>query len=502
MGTTPPFDPRSAARQARDYAKAQRSYWRYYYRGSCRRSIVRPIILIVIGVIALLVETGRISVDSFWLWYGRWWPVLLIGLGVLLLLEYLFDRKNPYAGRGAGGIIWLVIIVALIGWSVHGAQTNWNWFGPDSGSFWNMVGPQYNHTVQLDQALHLPPGVKPIINIENPRGDVMVMASTDGMIHLRGHQVAHTGSQSHADSAFAATTPQIDLTSSGANIVVPSKDNLSDDLTLEIPAAAGVIIQSSQGDVTVEGLNGSVDVTAQHGDVRVDRLGANVHAKMENGDFSAHNVKGHALVEGSGGDITLSGIGGDASIHGEFTGDVHLQNVSGAVTFQSSRTQISVPHLVGEMTLDSGDLGMDRASGPIVIKAQAKNMDLSAMDGDVQIQDSDGNVNLSTGLPMGAITVQNRTGSIRLEVPQNASFHIAASTSSNANIDSDFPLTASTDNETKTLTGQVGRGGPQINLTTTHGSVEISKGPAATPGAMQSHVPHFTSSQPIHATVQ
>lgn len=500
MSTTPPYDPRSAARQARDYARAQRAYWRYY-RGSCRRSIVRPIVLILIGVVALLVETGTIPAVAFWNWFGEWWPLLLIGLGVLLLLEYLIDRNNPYAGRGAGGMVWLVILLIVIGGGVHGAR-HWGWFGADNSNFWNMIGPQYDNTVHMDQALKVAKGVTPIVNIDDTRGDVTVTASTDGMIHLRGHQIAHTASQDEANRAFAETKPRIDVTSSGANIVVPAKDIMSDNLTLELPVAAGAVIKSGHGDVTVQGLNGDVDVTAQHGDVRLADLGGNAHAKIQSGDFSAHDVKGHALVEGSGGDVTLSAIGGDASINGEFTGDVHLQKVSGAVTFKSSRTQITVPHLVGALTLDSGDLGMDRASGPIVIRAKAKNIDLSSIAGALQITDSDGDVNVSTGLPLGAMKIENRTGSVRLQVPENASFQISASTSSDESLNSDFPLTSSTSHGTKTLKGQVGKGGPQIELTTTHGSVEISKGPTATPGAMKSDVPHFTSEKPVRPTVQ
>lgn len=500
MGTTPPYDPRSAARQARDYSRAQRAYWRYY-RGSCRRSLVRPIVLIAIGVVALLVETGRIPAVVFWSWYGQWWPLLLIGLGLLLLLEYLIDRNNPYAGRGAGGLVWLVVLLIVIGGGAHGAR-HWGWFGPDNSNFWNMIGPQHDTTVQMDQALNVAKGVTPIVNIDDTRGDVTVTASPDGKIHLRGHQVAHTASQDDANRAFAETKPRIDVTGSGANIVVPAKDIVSDNLTLELPAAAGAVIKSGHGDVTVQGLSGDVDVTARHGDVRLDDLAGNAHAKMHSGDFSAHAVKGHALVEGSGGDVTLSSIGGDASINGEFTGDVHVQQVGGAVTFQSSRTQITVPHLVGALTLDSGDLGIDRASGPIVIQARAKNIDLSSIAGGLQIKDSDGDVNVSAGLPLGAMKIENRTGSVRLQVPENASFQISASTSRDESISSDFPLTASTSDGTKMLKGQVGSGGPQIELTTTHGSVEISKGPTATPGAMKSDVPHFKSEKPVHATVQ
>ncbi len=464
--------------------------------------MVRPVAVILIGVVALLVETGRIPAEVFWGWYGHWWPLLLIGLGVLLLLEYLVDRNNPAAGRGAGGIVWLVILLVFVGWSVHGARQNWKWFGPGSNSFWSMMGPQYDHRVELSQPLSAPKGVTPIVNIDDPHGTVTVTASTDGLIHLRAHQGAYTATQQEADAAFQATTPRIEATSTGASISAPAKQDTRDDLTLELPAAASAVIQSGRGDVTVEGLNGRVEVTARRGDVRLDQIGASVQAQMHQGDFSAHNVKGQALVEGSGGDVTLSEISGNAAIHGEFTGDVHLQQVGGTVTFQSSRTQITVPKLDGQMTLDSGDLGMDRASGPIVIKAKAKNIDLSSITGDVQIQDSDGDVSLAMGLPMGSINIANRTGSVRLQAPENGNFKVKASTSGDESLSSDFPLTASTANGMKTLQGQVGSGGPPVVLRTTHGRVEIKKGPVSTPGVMQSEEPHFTSQKPEHATVQ
>ena len=75
-------------------------------------------------------------------------------------------------------------------------------------------------------------------------------------------------------------------------------------------------------------------------------------------------------------------------------------------------------------------------------------------------------------------------------------------TSRDASLSSEFPLAASTENGMKTLQGQVGSGGPKIEIRTTHGSVKLSKGPTAKPGEMQSHVPHFKSSKPVHTTSQ
>ncbi len=64
----------------RDAARAQR----YYLRSLRRRSMLGPVVLIVVGVIALLVETGKLNAFHLWEWYIHWWPLLLIGRGIAL----------------------------------------------------------------------------------------------------------------------------------------------------------------------------------------------------------------------------------------------------------------------------------------------------------------------------------------------------------------------------------------------------------------------------------
>ena len=131
MGSTPPpYSPNDArwqARQMRDAARAQRDQWkaqaraqRDYYRacwkGARRPSFVGPVILLAIGVIAMLMSTGRLDAVEFWGWYARWWPMLLIVLGALLLGEYFMDWNSPWVGRRpVGGLVWLVILMVGLG---------------------------------------------------------------------------------------------------------------------------------------------------------------------------------------------------------------------------------------------------------------------------------------------------------------------------------------------------------------------------------------------------
>jgi DUF4097 and DUF4098 domain-containing protein YvlB len=505
MATTPPYDPKSAYRQARAQARAQRAYWRYQTR-SCSSSIVRPLVLVGAGVIALLIETGKLPANLFWNWWGHWWPVLLIAIGVLLLIEYFVDRHNPCAGsRGLGGVVGLVVLLALIGWGSSGFN-HWGWQQGNWNNFWGSLGPEYNNDLQLAHPLAVGAGMTPVVNIENPNGDVIVTASTDGQIHLTGHQVAHIGSQDKANQLFADTRPQIDPTATGANIVVPSRDNLSDDLTVELPPQSSAVIRSDHGDVTVEGLKSNADITANRGDVRVQDMGSDVHVQMQHGDFSARNVQGSVTMSGRGGDVTLSQVQGGASINGEFFGDTHLEQIGGQVQFRSSRTQITVPHLLGSMTLDSGDLGIQQASGPITIAAHAKDMDLTGITGGLNIQDNDGDISVSTGLPLGDIRIANHTGDVTLTVPSNANFNFRGTTSQDENLQTSFSLPVVTQDGQQMAQGKVGSGGVTVDISTTHGSLELNKGDAAvpmTPGvAGHSKAPHFKSKGHVESTLE
>ena len=88
------------------------------------RKIVGPIILIGVGAVALLVMTGHISSSEFWSWYGRWWPLLLIGWGIGLLL-----RRTPveWLGGAVVAITFGIMGGGLLatGWSGFPVATGW-----------------------------------------------------------------------------------------------------------------------------------------------------------------------------------------------------------------------------------------------------------------------------------------------------------------------------------------------------------------------------------------
>jgi DUF4097 and DUF4098 domain-containing protein YvlB len=500
----PPFSPRDARRQARDWARAQRDqaraqrhYWRSW-NGYRRASITGPVILLTVGIIALLIETGRLSGYAVWEWYAHWWPLLLIAVGLISLAEYFFDRNNPYAGRrSAGGIVFLILLFGVCGWGSHSAR-NWGpfsqQFGDSGDDFFSLLGAEHDNDVEIDQAI-APSGT---VNVQNPRGDVTVTASTDGQMHLRAHQVVHSDSDANAQKIFQTVKPRIESSASSAVITVPGKNGARVDLTLQLPEKSFATINAGHGDVTVEGLQNNVDVTNSHGDVKFDGIGGDVHARMDHGDVSAHQIEGHAFVDGRADDVTLSEIKGQVVLDGEFFGDTHLEQIGSTVHFHTSRTDLDIPRLGGDLTMDSSDLTASQIMGPVRVTTRSKNIDLSQVAGDIRIDNSDGDVNVTAAVPLGNVQIANRSGALTLTVPEDANFSINASTTEDDDLENDFSLQTSTSGDRKSLGGAVGHGGVRLDLTTSHGNLELKKGSALplppappSPAAPKAPAKHF-----------
>jgi len=103
---------RDQARAQRDAFRAQRMQMRYQMRGMRRGSVLGPLLLIAVGVVFLLMQSGRIDRHHFLDLYARWWPLLLVGAGLVVLAEWALDQMHlrdpqrvPYR-RSVGGGWW------------------------------------------------------------------------------------------------------------------------------------------------------------------------------------------------------------------------------------------------------------------------------------------------------------------------------------------------------------------------------------------------------------
>ena len=130
----PPYDPktqwkvyraqqRAAWKAQRDAWKAQHYAWKANYVGVYGPrvpSVVGPILLIGIGVIALLVAAGRLGAGDFWAWYGKWWPLLLIGIAGPGTAGRVRSTSGARLPSGEAAALWASILLAILGFGATG----------------------------------------------------------------------------------------------------------------------------------------------------------------------------------------------------------------------------------------------------------------------------------------------------------------------------------------------------------------------------------------------
>jgi DUF4097 and DUF4098 domain-containing protein YvlB len=494
MPPYPPYDPKAQYRAYREQQKAawraQREAWKAQHHawkanyvgiyGPRVPSLVGPILLVGIGVIAFLVQTGRLGAVDFWTWYSHWWPMLLIGAGLALLAEWALDMRRETPVRRSGGFIGILIVLAIVGLAASGWRHAWGpfraQFGDEGDDFFNAFGAPEHDQDQQAQSAQIAANAS--IDIQNPRGDVSVTAGDGNTVEVQAHEVAYSSSDSDAKNIFASEAAH--LTVSGTAVLVKSESNDSGrvNLTVTVPKTAHVNINSGKGDVTAADLGNGLTISSVHGVTHLNSIAGSVQVHFSNSrqDFSVHQLDGDLTTDGNTNDVTLSEIKGRTTMNGEIFGEVHMENIGGPINLHTSITDLQLASLPGDLTLDSDDLRIVEAKGNLHVVTHSKDIDLSQIAGDVYVENHDGRIAVE---PAGNHNVEakNNKGDIELSLPPNASANVSGHTR-NGDIVSEFGLSISGD-ENKSVSGRIGSGEARITLTTENGDLNIKRGSMA-----------------------
>ncbi len=477
------------ARMQRDMLRAQRDAYRYQMRAYRRSSILGPLLMIAIGIIFLLIQTGKISARYFWEWYGHWWPMLLVIAGIIVLCEWAFDQyfhsgdMIPRRRSVGGGVFFLLLVFGLAGIVISGFSRNRDFFGHtmniDQDNLDEFWGDKHESEQALAQAL--PAGAS--ILVDNPRGDISINGtSDDNQVHISVHKEVFSRSDSDADNKAQQLSPRVSTEGNTLSITVPAIESGRADLSITVPPSAATTVSANRGDIRVASIKAPVNVTANHGEVSVTAITGNVTSHINNGSssFSAHSVTGDVAVLGHARDLTFSDIDGPISADGEFFGSTHIEHVRGSIRFHTSRTDFRLARLDGEAEISpNADLNADQVQGPLTLATRNRNITLERVSGDISVTNRNGTVDLTGAPPLGSITVENRNGTVNLTMPEQAGFTVQAETT-NGDAENDYGLNVDGgDSNRKTISGTVGKGGPLVRITTTQGDIAIKKASVA-----------------------
>jgi DUF4097 and DUF4098 domain-containing protein YvlB len=285
-------------------------------------------------------------------------------------------------------------------------------------------------------------------------------------------------SQADADKWNAGTKPQLIVNGNMVNLNA-NNDGAGDhgvaiDLDISLPRKAAVTVGTRYGDVSVLGRDGDVQISAQHNDVSVSDINGKVSLNLDRSSGRVSQISSDVSVEGRANDVSVEDVKGSVRLDGEFMESVKLARIAQPVTFKSSRTDLQLSRLDGDLDLDSGDLQASDMVGPVRLTTRSKDVRLLGVAGDVRLQDENGSVELHM-TKLGSMQVENRKGDIEIYVPDKAGFQVDAR-ASGGDVETDFDaLKIDNSNDTATAVGMVGGGGPHLVVNNEHGSIEIRK---------------------------
>lgn len=476
------------ARAQRDMFRAQREAYRYQMRGLRRSSILGPLVLITIGVIFLLIQTGHLQSLRFWEWYGRFWPLLLVAAGAIMLLEWAYDQymqsgstQPHYRRRIGGGVFTLLVLLAVTGLIFSGIHAGghsrvFNGWNINQDNLDEFLGDKHESDQTVVQAF--PAGAS--LNVDNPRGDITISGtSDDNQIHVDVHKEVYTRSDSEADAKARRLNPNFNVNGNNVTLSVPSIDGGRADLTITVPAGVSPTVTANHGDVKINSIKGVVNVTANHGDIELSAITGAMMAHLNNGNasFAAHSATGPLTLEGHCRDTTLSDLSGPVTLTGEFFGDSHFEHIRGPIKFHTSRTDFQLGRLDGDIEISpNADLSATDALGPVTLTTRNRNINLERIGGDVSVTNHNGSVDVTSTPPLSNVTIENRNGSVAITVPEQASFNYQFE-ATNGDIQSDFADIKVPDGglQKKDISGVIGKGGPLLRVSTSQGDVSLKK---------------------------
>jgi DUF4097 and DUF4098 domain-containing protein YvlB len=470
---------------------------RYYVR---RRSIAGPIVLIALGVIFLLGNLHVLTWPHLAYYWARYWPVLIILWGAIKLYEHWSDTRQGLPGRGigAGGVLLLIFLI-IFGMSATAAyKVNWNQFSGDVGfdnDFAGLFGNTYNFTQTLQQPFA--PGSS--LRIVDDRGGVTVNTWDEPNIKVVVNKRIVASSDDDSRSLDSQTQAVI---TNGTPVVLDANTRgggdhpVESNLQIWLPRKASLDVVTGRGDVNVATRDGNIQANASRGDLTFQTVNGNVTVSLQRGSVRAENIEGDVSVSGRVDDITAHDISGALALSGDFFGEMDLARIAKAVTFHSTRTDMEMASLPGDLDLQSGDLRARAVTGPLRIITRSKDIHLENVSGELKIENSNGLVEYHAGNKLGAIDISNSRGDVQLTLPPKSSFQVEAN-ARRGDIQSDFQgVSISESHNEHSASGTVGSGGPHIQISDTNGDISLRQGDAPPPpenaGASQQLPPDKT----------
>ena len=329
--------------------------------GRRRPSLLGGLLWTGLGVLFLLRNFG-IGPD-FWSLAARYWPILLILLGLGKVIDYYRQKEGVSVRIGEViGILLLLLIGTFFTKVTHGPVGRIFREFPITIAGTHVrpgqwLGNSYSYSEERSYPLSTPTPIR----IENSYGSISVSPGSDQEVKVRLRKVVYVNDESRAKAI--AGEIRLDAGPEGKAeaawfVVKTNRDDLSardyrynTDLELFVPAKSQLQVRNSFGEARAANLEGKLDLSTSHNDLEIRDCSGEFTATNRYGDSRFINLTGNVVVDARG-RVVAEGIKGNLTVRNEYN-PVEIRDVDGEVSVTNTESSVSLEKVTKPSTIEA-----------------------------------------------------------------------------------------------------------------------------------------------------
>ena len=223
---------------------------------------------------------------------------------------------------------------------------------------------------------------------------------------------------------------------------------------IQTPRATEVRAHTESGGISIDGIAGPVDTVTSSGRTEIS------------------DVEGELKVRGQSGEIIIRGAGGRVSIRNG-SGGLQLSSIRGGVEVETTRGRIEISDVTGDIrsTTHSASIRIDHAKGAVEARNGSGSIDALASGGSVRAETTSGAIHISQVSP-APIRALSKSGALKVELASGGGYLLDAQSDS-GKVSGRATSTFVRAKDAHSLKGQIGSGGPLVDLDTHSSKIEI-----------------------------
>jgi hypothetical protein len=294
--------------------------------------------------------------------------------------------------------IFLLILIILAGVFFYHAYTgkldiDWEW-GWDNEEGFLSWGEEY----VFEETTELEPLLPPLLHLSNAYGDIEIVGSDRESISITLTKRIKRISEERARKVADELRMSIDRIDGRIDITVNREDiqrkNFRTDFLLAVPSHMNLEISNAYGHVEIRSA-ADVTITSRIGSVRAEDITGDLDLKVSYRDAEVIDVKGECLIDASRADLNVRDVAGRVDIKNRY-GRVEIANLQQELTLDASQCRIQGWNLKGPLFIETSykTVSLEK-TGPVKIIASNSPIEISGVEGFVDIKNNYGSVELT-----------------------------------------------------------------------------------------------------------